>query len=558
MSRHRFMWIIWLFCLPGLPTIVHAQEQYRVTRITGEIVLDGRADEPAWQGVAPLPLVQQLPDYGHPLVRETEIRIAYDDEFLYVAGMMLDDQADILGPSLKRDMLSPNNDYVGIVLDSFNDNENGLAFFTTPSGIRLDMTISNDAQPTTPDAMPFNDSWDTFWDVAVVRDDRGWYAEFRIPFTSLRFQVDDGRVVMGFITWRYSARRGEVDIFPDFEASWGGLSGFKVSRGADILFEGIESRRSSYLTPYLLGGAGFSNDLNDAETEYVREENRIGEIGLDFKYSLTSNLTLDLTYNTDFAQVEADDQQVNLTRFSIFFPEKRRFFQERSNVFEVSLGGPNRLFHSRRIGLDDERQIPIIGGLRLVGRVGDWDVGVIDMQTEEDPRGELPSENFGVVRLRRQVFNPNSNIGAIVTSRYGRDGSWNFLYGLDGIFRLRGEDYLTMVWAQSFAEGASNRAGSFDPSRFRINLERRTIDRFFYSLSVSGAGEAFDPGVGFDMREDFTSAFYRAGYGWIASTESPLKADSPSCATPTERSSRRSSKSPAPSPSTTSLPSSWR
>ena len=513
--------VLILLLLP-VPRSLSAQEPYRVARITGEIVLDGRTDEPAWQGVPPLPLVQQLPDYGLPPIRETEIRIAYDDDFLYLAGTMRDHPDEIIGPSQKRDMLSPYNDYVGIVLDSFNDNENGLAFFTTPSGIRLDMTISNDAQPITPDDFPMNPSWDTFWDVAVVKDDEGWYAEFRIPFTSLRFQDDDGRVVMGFITWRFSASRGEVDIFPDFDATWGGMSGFKVSQGADILFEGIESRRSAYLTPYLLGGSGFSNDLNDAETAYVREENRIGEAGLDFKYSLTSNLTLDLTWHTDFAQVEADDQQVNLTRFSLFFPEKRRFFQERSSLFNVSLGGPNRLFYSRRIGLYDGRQIPIVGGIRMVGRIGDWDVGVIDMQTEQDPEGELPSENFGIVRLRREVFNEYSKVGVIATSRYGRDGSWNLLYGLDGIFRLRGEDYLTMVWAQSFEEGETDPADALEPARFRINLERRTVDRFFYSLSIARAGETFDPGIGFDLREDFTSAFYRAGYGWIASAASPL------------------------------------
>ena len=119
----------------------------------------------------------------------------------------------------------------------------------------------------------------------------------------------------------------------------------------------------------------------------------------------------------------------------------------------------------------------------MVGRIGDWDVGVIDMQTEEDPGGELPSENFGVVRLRRQVLNQYSYLGGLVTSRYGWDGSWNLLYGLDGIFRLAGEDFLTMVWAQSFEDGEATPAGAIERARFRINLERRTTDRFFYSLS---------------------------------------------------------------------------
>lgn len=370
--------------------------------------------------------------------------------------------------------------------------------------------------------MPFNTSWDTFWDVAVVRNDEGWFAEFRIAFSSLRFQDTDGQVVMGLVAWRWSARRGEIDIFPAFEASWGGMSAFKPSQGADILFEGISSRRSAYLTPYVLGGTGFTYELNDAETAYDRIDNRTGEFGLDFKYSITSNLTLDLTWNTDFAQVEADDQQVNLTRFSLFFPEKRRFFLERSSVFDISIGGPTRLFYSRRIGLYEGRQIPIVGGIRLVGRIGSWDVGVIDMQTGRDPEGELLSENFGVVRLRRQVFNPYSYIGGIVTSRIDRKGAYNLLYGIDGVFRVAGDDYLTLIWAQSFEDEEEHRIGSLDPARFRLKWERRILDGLFYNLSVSGAGEEFDPGIGFDPREDFSSVRYGSGYGWVASIESPL------------------------------------
>ncbi len=522
MARCMRVVCITLICVSIIPRSLLSQEPWRVTRITGEIVLDGRSDEPAWQGVRPLPLIQQSPDYGQPPIRETEIRIAYDDRYLYLAGKMYDDPADILGPSLKRDMLSPNNDYIGIVLDTFNDNENALAFFTTPSGIRLELTVFNDAQPSSPESAPFNTSWDTFWDVAVHQNDEGWFAEFRIPFTSLRFQEIDGEVVMGLCAWRWSARRGEIDIFPAFEASWGGMSAFKPSQAADILFEGISSRRSAYLTPYVLGGTGFIHELNDAETIWDRVDDRTVEVGLDFKYSIASNLTLDLTYNTDFAQVEADDQQVNLTRFSLFFPEKRRFFLERSSVFDISMGGPNRLFYSRRIGLHDGRQIPIVGGMRLVGRVGAWDVGVIDMQTGDDPGGELSSENFGVVRLRRQVFNPYSYVGGIVTSRVGRDGTWNLLYGIDGIFRIAGEDYLSMTWAQSFEDGEEHRIGSLDPARYRLNLERRTIDGFFYNLSISGAGEEFDPGIGFDLREDFTSVWFGSGFGWVAPIKSPL------------------------------------
>jgi len=504
----------------------HGQDQYIITRIEGPIQLDGFSDEPVWQTVEPLPLLQQSPDFGSPPSERTEIRIAYDDRFLYVSGRLYDDPEGIIGPTLKRDVLGPNNDYLALILDTFNDNENALAFFTTPTGIRLDFAIFNDAQPTSPNAPPWNTSWDTFWDVAVTRSDDGWFAEMRIPFSSLRFQDRDGRVVMGLTAWRWIARKGEIDIFPAYEASWAAWSPFKPSQSREIAFEGIYSRRPVYLTPYLLGGTAYTNELNDAETAYDHIRSSSREIGLDLKYGLTSNLTLDVTLNTDFAQVEADDQQVNLTRFSLFFPEKRRFFQERASIFNVPVGESNSLFYSRRIGLYEEQQIPILGGLRLVGRIGKWDVGAINMQTAKDEEAdngeELPSENFGVLRLRRQVFNPRSYLGGIVTSRRGRDGSYNTLYGIDGIFNVFGEDYLTLTWAQSFEDGKENDYASPDPARLYFNWVRRDQDGFFYNLSLSRAGVDYNPGIGFEMRENFTSFRHQLGYGWIASADSPL------------------------------------
>jgi len=412
-----------------------------------------------------------------------------------------------------------------LILDTFNDNENALAFCTTPSGIRLDFTIFNDAQTPNPEDIPINLSWDTFWDVAVVQNGEGWFAELRIPISSLRFDDIDGRVVMGLITWRWIAHKAEVDIFPAFEAAYGPMSAFKPSLAQKVVFENMRSRKPIYVTPYLLGGLGYTNELNDPETAYDHTRSRTRELGLDIKKVLTSNLTLDLTLNTDFAQVEADDQQVNLTRFSLFFPEKRRFFLERASAFDISLGGPNRIFYSRRIGLhkdeDEEgRQIPILGGARLVGRIGKWDVGAINMQTDRSE--ELPSENFGVLRLRRQVFNPYSYLGGIATSRIGTDGSYNITYGLDGIFRVFGYDYLLLNWAQTFEDEGVNRFTSLDPTRIRIAWEKRKEDGVVYDLSLSRTGAAYNPAVGFQMRDDYFSIRNRIGYGWAPGENSPL------------------------------------
>ena len=265
---------------------------------------------------------------------------------------------------------------------------------------------------------------------------------------------------MGLTLWRFLAREQEFDLFPVFPADWGGYSHFKVSQARTVVFEDLQPETPLRITPYALGGAGQESVLNDAETAYDRQADPTYDAGLDIKYGLTSNFTLDLTLNTDFAQFEADNQQVNLTRFPLIFPEKRRFFLERASTFSFGFGRPNRLFYSRRIGLFQGRQVRILGGARVVGRTGPWDVGVLNMQTAREPEigpgGQaLPSENFGVARLQREVINEDSQVGGILTSRLGRDGSYNVAYGLDGLFRLKGEQHLGAKWAQALLSSAA-------------------------------------------------------------------------------------------------------
>jgi hypothetical protein len=234
-------------------------------------------------------------------------------------------------------------------------------------------------------------------------------------------------------------------------------------------------------------------------------------------------LTADLTLNTDFAQVEADDVQVNLTRFSLFFPEKRRFFLERASIFEFRFGGPNLLFYSRRIGIneDTDEMVRIYGGARLVGRIGGWDLGFLNMQTAKAEG--LPSENFGVLRIRRRVFNPFSYVGGIITSRVGVDGTYNVAYGLDGIFRIFGDDYLTVNWAQTFENEAANRFLSLDPAKFRICWERRTLKGIGYNFGMSRSGDDYNPGMGFEMRENYMGFRNRLFYAWLPSAQSFLR-----------------------------------
>ncbi len=483
-------------------------------RITGTVQIDGVLDEPHWETIDPLPLVMQVPRFGESPSERTELLIAYDDEYVYFGARCFDSEPDgVQATTYKRDDDADSSDSVGFLLDTFNDNENALAFITTPTGSRIDKSIYGDMMGGGSASGGISSSWNTFWDAAVSRTKEGWFAEMRIPFSSLRFQDEEGVVIMSFTAWRWIARKDELDVFPAITRRWGRSSHLKASRAHDIRFENISSRTPLYITPYALAGVGRVTSLNDEGTAYDDTGDEVYEGGVDVKYGLTNNLTLDLTYNTDFAQVEADDQQVNLTRFPLFFPEKRLFFLERESNFDFRFYGRNRLFHSRRIGIRDGARVPIYGGARVVGRVGKWDIGVLDMQTEE--AGETPSENFGVVRMRRQVLNPYTYFGGIVTSRAGTDGSYNAAYGLDGIIRVFGDDYLKLNWAQTFEDGVEN-PDPIDNAKVRAHWERYSHLGWAYGLNYSRAGKDYNPGMGFEQYGNLTNYIHFVRYGWIS------------------------------------------
>jgi len=491
-----------------------SQEKHVISRISEPIQLDGLVNERIWDTIEPLPMTMHTPNYGDSPTERTEVFMAYDNNYLYCAGRLyMKDPSNIQALSKKRDLFAGTSNWFGLILDTFNDKENAVAFFTTPAGVRIDLSVFGDAQTSVPNSMPVNTSWNTFWDVKTSQSEEGWFAEMRIPFSSLRFQEINGKITMGLIVWRWISPKNEQIIFPSIPQKWGMLSSWKPSQAQEIVLEGIPSKNPFYITPYALSGLGYSFDLNDEETEYLKDNDRKLDIGLDVKYGLTNNLTLDVTVNTDFAQVEADDQQINLTRFSLFFPEKRLFFQERSSNFEFNLGGPSQLFYSRKIGIHEGTPVQIYGGARVVGRMGPWDVGLLNMQTA--PIDELASENFGVFRLRRQVVNPNSYVGGIVTTRVGTEETYNMAYGVDGIFRVHGDDYLKAHWAQTFEDTLENNLVSLNNSRISINWERRTQEGFAYNWSFSRVGDVFNPGIGFIFRDNYTRFGNQVLFGWI-------------------------------------------
>ncbi len=509
----------------ALAAALSAQETGPVAlpRLDGPIRLDGLSDEPAWDAVEPWLPTQYEPDNGAAPTERTEFLVAYDDDFIYFALRGYDrDSTGIRSNTLYRDRLS-GDDHFEILLDTFNDNETAILFTTTPAGIRKDAAISNDASGGgIASGAWINGDFNTFWDVETVVNPEGWFAEIRVPFTSLRFQDTNGQVVMGIILQRKVARKTERLVFPAVSSD-ANYAYLKPSRAKKIVLEGIQPTKPFYVTPYGLSGVEQSFLLNDAETGYPRHDELKAEAGVDLKYAPTNNLALDLTLNTDFAQVEADDQQINLTRFSLFFPEKRQFFQERASIFEFRTGGLSRLFHSRRIGLTELGEpVRIIGGVRLVGRWGDSDLGFLNMQTAA--HGALPSENFGVLRLRKQVLNAYSYAGAMVTSRIGMDGSYNLAYGLDGVVRIAGDDYLTLQWAQTFDHRQIDigNLGLVNSGRFTAEIERRRRSGLGYSAVMAWAGPEYNPGIGFTQRNDFTLFDGTLSYTWLPGEQSSL------------------------------------
>ena len=478
-----------------VPALARGQEApLELTRLPGPIVVDGRMDDEAWQQIPTLPLTMYTPLFKGVPTQRTELRVSYDDEFLYVGGWFYDtDPSGIRINSLYRDRWI-GDDALAIYVDAFNDNQNAKWFGTTPGGIRFDLLVSDDGNTT-------NDNWDTFWTSKTSVTSEGWFAEVRIPFSSLGFQAGpDGRAVMGLTVTRLVSRLNERVTFPEIDPKFPFR---RPSSARDVSLRGVRSKTPFYLTPYVLGG-GSRNNRPSIDGEIVAERDTTKDVGVDARYPLSGNLTLDLTVNTDFAQVEADDQQVALDRFPLFFPERRRFFQEGSSIFDFTGAGGSRLFHSRRIGLTPSgTPVTILGGARMVGKAGAWDVGFLDVQT--DDYEDIPGENFGVFRVRRPVLNPSSTLGAMATTYYG-GGRYNVALGADTSLRVHGDEYVGFKWAATADENERASADFGSRSFVDAKWERRTQRGLSYTWQFTRAGADYRPEIGFMPRRNFTTA----------------------------------------------------
>jgi hypothetical protein len=482
--------------------------------------IDGHLNEEMWKRLLPLENWFQLtPNEGEEPSERTKMWLFYDQDAIYLgARLYTKNRSTIITRTLERDSYSPDQDAVALILDTFNDNRTAFGFIVSSAGVRTDIAIFDDAET---GSKPWNVDWNAFWNGATQINRDGWSVEMRIPFSSLRFKTQKNSADMGLILWRYIARNIEYDIFPKIPNKWQS-SAYKPSQALDVRFERIRTKHPVFLRPYILAGVEQRNVLDFPETSYSLKNQYQKDIGLDIKYNLTSNFILDATLNTDFAQVEADDQQINLTRFSLFFPEKRPFFQERADLFNfpIPVGG-QKLFHSRTIGIIQGQSIPIIGGVRLTGRMGDWQIGFIEMQTAQAIIEEesVPSENFGVLRLKREIKKDGSFIGALITSRTDFSGNYNIIVGADADVSLKPPHaYLKFRLAQSAEPNA-------DPSKslmVAITLGSRIRRGFSYKVIARHIGKEFYPAMGYLYRGNINFLYNRLEYVWFPESSSSI------------------------------------
>ena len=468
----------------------------RAVRLTMPLRIDGRLDEPIYQAVpAMTDFVQQDPVENAPATEKTEVWVFFDRDAVYVVGRCWDSQPSrMVVNEMRRDVFTiPRTENFAWMFDTFYDRRNGVFFEMTPLGGRMDAQVSNEQS--------INTSWNPVWEFKTARFEDGWAMEAKIPFKSLRYRPGTAQV-WGFQVRRKNQWKNEISYLSAVPASIGETGHFRaISLAATLVgIEAPSGARNIELKPYVI-----SNLSSDTTIVPRRSNDLDGDFGLDVKYGVSQNLTADFTYNTDFAQVEADEQQVNLTRFSLFFPEKREFFLENQGTFEFGGGGGNvpLLFYSRRIGLDrDGRSVPIVGGARLTGRVGAFNVGVIDIQSDDVPSSAVRSTNFSVVRVKRDVLR-RSSIGAIYTGRSNGDAGpgENYAYGVDGLFAFYDNLRINTYWAQVRDEARSDDAASY-----RAQLDYAG-DRYGVQVEHLRVGEHFNPEVGFVRRADMRRHF---------------------------------------------------
>ncbi len=456
--------------------------------------LDGDVlNDPAWNGVTPTSgFIQKTPDTGRPVSEKTEVYIAYTGDTLYFGVVCYDREPEkIVVADSRRDSELVETDSFQIILDTYRDEQTGFVFGTNPVGIEYDGQVTREGEGGAFSAGGFNKNWDGVWEISAHISDIGWSAEFAIPFTTLRYPRAEEQV-WTLNMQRNIRRRNEQSFWAPIPVQF---EIYRLSLAGSVAGLQVPSQRNLKLLPYVLGVA----QTESAETSTT--DNNF-EFGIDLKYSITPSMTLDATYNTDFAQVEADDFQINLNRFNIFFPEKRPFFLENAGYFSVGVPEEVELFFSRRIGIGPGGEVvPIIAGARLSGKVADrYNVGALYMRTEAVP-GVAPENGFAVARLSRDLPN-RSYIGGLVVSRqgYGEPGAeddYNHTFSLDGRWGIGEYGLVQGFVAKTETPGADEGEHAF---RLGGNYDS---EKWSYSASYTEVADDFNPEVGFLTRRGY-------------------------------------------------------
>ena len=494
---------------PVPPEVIARDAAGRVTvravRIKTPLSIDGRLDEAVYGEVPAISgLIQNEPMEGAPASEKTEVWFFYDRDTFYVVGKCWETHPErMVANEMRRDNMNiVQNDQFAFTLDTFYDRRNAFLFEIGAAGGRIDGQITNERQ--------FTADWNPVWETVVGRFEGGWTVEAAVPFKSLRYQPGAAQV-WGIQVRRMSKWRNEYAFLTEVPASAGTAGHFRVSLFATLV--GLEAPAGGVnleIKPYAI------TDLTTDHTVSPRISNDVGgDAGLDVKYGITQGLTADVTVNTDFAQVEADEEQVNLTRFSLFFPEKREFFLENAGTYGFggaqsigrSAGSSDApiLFYSRQIGLTGGREVPIRAGGRVTGRVGLFNVGVLNVQAGEDPVAGTRATNFSVIRVKRDLLR-KSSIGVLFTGRsVSQSGvGSNEAYGIDGTFSFFDDLAINTYWARTRTDGLTT-----DDDSYRAQLNY-TGDRYGVQVDHLAVGAGFNPEVGFARRRDM-----RKNYGFF-------------------------------------------
>ncbi|MBI1956018.1 MAG: carbohydrate binding family 9 domain-containing protein [Acidobacteria bacterium] len=429
----------------------HGKKSLRAVRSELAVVVDGSLEEPAWRE-APVALgfIQKDPHEGQPSTEKTEFRVLYTVNTLYIGVTCYDSESTgILATDRRRDSKLDNDDSITVVLDTFHDHRSAFMFRTNPLGTQYDALITDEGNT-------LNENWDEKWNVTAQMTPAGWTAEFAIPFKSLRVREEDGNI-WGLDLERVIRRKNEQTYWTNYRR------GFKlesVSQAGHLQgIENIETGMRFRVKPYLLGG--FSQAVRQqspASNQFRTTTKDASDVGMEvMKYRITPSLTADFTWNTDFAQTEVDDQQVNLDRFPIFFPEKREFFLEGAGIYEFGLSRAEattdiKVFNTRTIGLSQGKErvpVPITAGARVTGNLKGFTLGMMNVQTNPLPSLGILENNYSVLRVKHNVFSRSYIGGFFLNREIGGANDFNRVYGLDANFIFH--KYLTIsnLWTKS-------------------------------------------------------------------------------------------------------------